>query len=452
MSLTLLQYNIFVQNEGWTQAARASLNKKVQKIAELSPSPDILFFQELVIPEMQEAYVKAFRKIGYTTARSAMLCDPKWCEKVREYGNPEDNWMMSYFPSFMFFALFLSLSFAPALPSIVFFSFWFIQTFWAPCNRIDCIFRTCVVTFIGYMIYSALQERALVCYSSDCLVGKVYTDGLAVVAFLLAVIWSPRVFRHFASTFHIAPVLLQLRDADPLGLLILVRDSGSRNGKTINIKSDPNYCGAPICLRHQACDFRPVGLVHLVNSWINMTYLYRGVFSFPIEVEMESKNRSSMKQKVRVLVATAHLQTGVVNPFRLEQIQELNAELDAEARRTNCSEILFCLDANASPNQPEMEWLMKKEGGNYIDSYHLLNPTKKGYTWDNMNPLTKGLLREPNQRIDYVLLKNQRSWRDNERKGLHLKWRASMCKVVLNDFPCDSDHFGVLAVIESTTT
>ena len=66
---------------------------------------------------------------------------------------------------------------------------------------------------------------------------------------------------------------------------------------------------------------------------------------------------------------------------------------------------------------------------------------KRGITWDNTNPLTAGNLTEPDQRVDFVLVAQP----PGASAGGALL--PSRCAVVLDEPPCDSDHYGVLATL-----
>ena len=195
---------------------------------------------------------------------------------------------------------------------------------------------------------------------------------------------------------------------------------------------------------HQAVDFRPMGLVHLVNSWFNATFLHRGVLMVPVEVDVVARPGGS-GGRVRVLVATSHLQTGVTNPLRQACVRELRDALVEWARRSRCAAIVLAMDANADGEQPEMMWLRGADGG-FTDTWLAAGESgkgrnKRGITWDNTNPLTAGNLTEPDQRVDFVLVAQP----PGASAGGALL--PSRCAVVLDEPPCDSDHYGVLATL-----
>ena len=101
---------------------------------------------------------------------------------------------------------------------------------------------------------------------------------------------------------------------DPLGLVILVHKQHSDDGVLLD-QLDAFSCRH---FRHQALDLCLCGIVHLVNSWINAEFIHRGMITLVLNL-----GDAGGCGNCRVLLGTAHLQTVVINPFRLSCIREM---------------------------------------------------------------------------------------------------------------------------------
>jgi len=104
--------------------------------------------------------------------------------------------------------------------------------------------------------------------------------------------------------------------------------------------------------------------------------------------------------------------------------------------------IIGC-DTNAHDNLPEMKWLVSGSGAGFEDSFSMCHPDLSkaknwGYTWDNNNPLTQGNLREPDQRLDYVL------FRCLKRTPNSPRLTCTDSRIVLDGPTAQSDHYGIL--------
>jgi len=148
-------------------------------------------------------------------------------------------------------------------------------------------------------------------------------------------------------------------------------------------------------------------------------------------------------------IMNTHLNTGVHNSERIKQVDELiefTEKFPSSVGADNCGTIL-CGDTNAHHEEPEMKHLFTNcfqdcwnvSGSSYPKTLPSKKSNPKGFTWHDKNPLTAGLLKEPDQRVDYVAYRNQSL---SESK---LAIRPVDCQVVLDSAPHVSDHYGVLA-------
>jgi endonuclease/exonuclease/phosphatase family metal-dependent hydrolase len=117
------------------------------------------------------------------------------------------------------------------------------------------------------------------------------------------------------------------------------------------------------------------------------------------------------------------------------------------------------MDANADADLPEMEWLRSKSGGGFSDvflDYWASKVSDKlpntsagilqqsgaphcGFTWDQENTLTFGMLVEPNQRMDYIMMK----------QGAESKQKVHTLNAdIALDAPALSDHYAVCASLQ----
>ena len=130
--------------------------------------------------------------------------------------------------------------------------------------------------------------------------------------------------------------------------------------------------------------------------------------------------------------------------------------IDAANART----LLVFADTNADGETPEMFWLRRKwhdawfdrncggAGNGVAGDGGIGSCTVHGATWSNSNPLTAGLLLEPNQRCDVIYYKDYPHPRAAAVPVGQV--RCIEARVVLNELPTVSDHYGVLAVFECT--
>jgi endonuclease/exonuclease/phosphatase family metal-dependent hydrolase len=141
---------------------------------------------------------------------------------------------------------------------------------------------------------------------------------------------------------------------------------------------------------------------------------------------------------VRILIVNTHLSNGVRNERRIGQLAELAEEImhrDLNDPRGACP-VIFCGDTNADGREPEMQWWHTEAG--FYDTYVARNPDlgaapRRGMTWDNANPLTRGNLTEPDQRVDFI----------SARPNAEHAFEILESKIVLDENPV-SDHYGVM--------
>lgn len=136
-------------------------------------------------------------------------------------------------------------------------------------------------------------------------------------------------------------------------------------------------------------------------------------------------------------IANATFSNGVHNSDRIIQSVAISKFLETESRGKY--PLILCGDMNADGEEPEMKWLRESSG--FADSFLIANPDLNrakhgGNTWDNRNELTDGNTIEPDQRLDYIYAKNS--------DGEQLETLSS--KIVLDEKPYVSDHYGVYSV------
>lgn len=135
-------------------------------------------------------------------------------------------------------------------------------------------------------------------------------------------------------------------------------------------------------------------------------------------------------------IINAHLNLGVVNSGRMKQTKELIALCENDHDDTL---VVIAGDFNADAAQPEMRLFGSSRFCDVISShYHCPQCSGSaggcaqcfhgGCTWHTANPLTRGCLREPNQRMDHILARGA---------------QVQAAELALHDPPC-SDHFAVL--------
>ena len=212
---------------------------------------------------------------------------------------------------------------------------------------------------------------------------------------------------HYLLTFTQLHYLEKFLSDTSLGLVILTNQA--------LLISEPEYCARKF--KSQDGDF--------LNTLKPRGYLYREFYL----------GNSSNKDKVAIL--NTHLNTGVINPKRIYQVTEIVDFINDKE-----IPILLCGDTNSHSNQPEMEWLFDGKD-RFIDCWDKITKLpgidEAGFTWNNNNPLTSGLLREPDQRVDYVAYKLPAKF------PLTISIAPIDCTIVFDKEPFISDHFGVLA-------
>ena len=145
---------------------------------------------------------------------------------------------------------------------------------------------------------------------------------------------------------------------------------------------------------------------------------------------------------VTIDVVNTHMSNGVHNPDRMKQVSELTNHLTYGdlVHPKNFNPVILCGDTNADGEEPEMR-AMRAFG--FIDSFLGANPnpqdtTYGGMTWDDANPNTRGNLEEPDQRVDYV----------GFFPGTENTFEVLSSKIVLDEAPHVSDHYGVLSELK----
>jgi endonuclease/exonuclease/phosphatase family metal-dependent hydrolase len=464
--IVILQYNVHVSNTGWDDEARRCMASQVQKIMALQPRPpDVLCLQELFIPAMQAGYAAAFAAHGYS-AHSALTAAAPWCDSVRgARAKAGASARVRYFPMAMLLGLSAALlgllPFGDAVAG-AFLAFWAVQVLRPPAHAPALLRDTLAALLVVALCWQRLLPAVPVGHWAVAPVLPLLPSraACAAAAALLGTAFAPPVLPSFLSISGAAPVMREVVAGDPLGLVIMIRDSSppaaaAAAAPRVRVRGDAR--ARPHRFAHQAVDFRPAGLVHLVNSWINATYLHRGMLTLPIEV---LPTAPAGGPSTRVVIATAHLQTGVVNPLRMRCVHEMRDRLHSAVGEDGAAGAVLCFDSNADARQPEMRWLRSGgRGAGLEDAFvakHGEDSGSRGITWDNRNPMTAGNLREPDQRVDFVLVLRPSSRADaaavRERGPAAAQAAGELgdvadCDVVLNEPPCDSDHYGVLATV-----
>ncbi len=131
---------------------------------------------------------------------------------------------------------------------------------------------------------------------------------------------------------------------------------------------------------------------------------------------------------------------------REEQVREVAAYIESVATAEAFPAILVG-DFNAAPDSDEMRFLrgLTSLGGRRVyfqDAFEVAGDGTAGTTFDRRNPFAAPL-REPDRRIDYVLVRG----RDERFRGEPLEARVCFDAPVAGTFP--SDHFGVVATLRT---
>lgn len=173
-----------------------------------------------------------------------------------------------------------------------------------------------------------------------------------------------------------------------------------------------------------------------VNMERYLGVFQRRGFQF-VEVAVSLPGRGGTR---RLRVVNTHWNIGVVNHPRIAQARETLSRAVGEC---SCA-VVLCGDFNADVSLPEIQHLIGaaeelrlNDAWADSDGRHGRKVDDLGATWSESNPMTKGLLIEPEQRLDLVLYTKQR--------GLS----ANSCDVVFEELAREgipvSDHYGVLA-------
>jgi endonuclease/exonuclease/phosphatase family metal-dependent hydrolase len=130
---------------------------------------------------------------------------------------------------------------------------------------------------------------------------------------------------------------------------------------------------------------------------------------------------------------------------RAAQLREIVLSIEALAKADGFPAVLVG-DMNAEPDSDEMRYMrgLTSLGGTrcvyFQDAFALAGDGSPGFTYSRRNPFAE-LLREPDRRIDYVLIRG----RDDRHRGEPLEARVCFDGPVNGTFP--SDHFGVIATL-----
>jgi endonuclease/exonuclease/phosphatase family metal-dependent hydrolase len=157
---------------------------------------------------------------------------------------------------------------------------------------------------------------------------------------------------------------------------------------------------------------------------------------------LKPKGYVSVRSRIHgawVRVANMRLTNGVDNPNRMLQVRQVVADLE---RTRGSDPVILCGDTNSDADNADMRWLRGEAG--FHDSFLEANPDPsltphRGSTWSSDNDLTfAGNLREPDQRVDYVYYL----------PGRDVTFETESSRIVLDEAPFVSDHFGVLTELK----
>jgi endonuclease/exonuclease/phosphatase family metal-dependent hydrolase len=130
---------------------------------------------------------------------------------------------------------------------------------------------------------------------------------------------------------------------------------------------------------------------------------------------------------------------------RVAQVREIVLRVEALAKPDAFPAVIVG-DLNAEPSADEIRFLhgLTALGGSrcvyFQDAFALAGDGTPGFTYARANPFAAPL-REPDRRIDYVLVRG----RDERFRGEPLEARLCFDRPVEGTFP--SDHFGVTATL-----
>lgn len=247
----------------------------------------------------------------------------------------------------------------------------------------------------------------------SCL-AKIGLWGLAAGGALLL---HPSVFLREIGLFWRAPCQLAAREMDRMGLAIGLEKTLFTDIQLLHESpfAEQGYTWPGLTSWRSFASY----LLFSVRTWIQKVYLQPGYMVVSCHTQAGGR---------RFFVAVAHLATGVDNPKRLLQVQELLAVIAPLAEE---APVVLMMDGNTPPDSPEMGRL--RQAG-FLDCWELSNGNLPGHTWAARNPYTVSpLFCDPAGRLDYV--------------GVFWKKGLATCVATLCDRqqPC-SDHFGVKAL------
>ncbi len=144
-------------------------------------------------------------------------------------------------------------------------------------------------------------------------------------------------------------------------------------------------------------------------------------------------------KKNRVAVFNTHLSWQLdEGTCREKQVGELLGFIN---RKTEGQDRLVMGDFNAPPETPEIKKM--NETGKFIDTFGLLYPKKRGWTWDNDNPYARNAAHSmPERRIDYIFTHTANSFLNRPKSVEIIFARPNYSGIWA------SDHLGLLATFE----
>lgn len=214
------------------------------------------------------------------------------------------------------------------------------------------------------------------------------------------------------------PRMRDILEGDTLGLLVLVHKS------TLSVNHDT-------IVRHV---FLNQAFKLSWTSIFEWCFKPKGYLSMQLNMKDE---QGQVNFKHTILLVNTHLNVGIGNKNRFTQVEELVQQVKEKSYNYTIPTILVG-DKNADSNDPEIHFLRGQEFCDTYMAYYRNDMTlapNNGSTWDNVNPLTNGFLVEPNQRLDYIFLKQQ--FPSNFLAIEH-------SSLMMNEAPYLSDHFGVM--------
>lgn len=120
-----------------------------------------------------------------------------------------------------------------------------------------------------------------------------------------------------------------------------------------------------------------------------------------------------------ICIKNIHLNALGENTARCKQVEEVLENINIPT--------IIAGDLNVHENSIEVEKILSH---NFKDTFRETNLKDNGYTWNSVNPLTKGWMRTENLRVDYIFS-----------RGIDIL----SSKIVFDKPPFLSDHFGILS-------